>query len=423
RLLDGAREITTEAADYYLSVQSGILPAAYLGEAFFALVYDRLFKRRGDPTALTFLLGFDSAPMRAEKTLYDLAQWVRERPELASALAGMSSEQFSAAYRAQGAGTAGAEGAWVEFWRRLDGYLARFGHTIYDLDFAKPVLADDPGPLLEALKYFVSGQAPDPRIRQASAQAAREQAGQTFRTRLHGLRWTIFDGLLRFAQTFAPLREDALADAGLGWPVLRRMLLEVGRRLATAAASGTPDDVFFLTWDELRSAASALDARESPAHVQAIVAERRATWERERVLTPPVALPLKGGTRLLGFDTSGFLPARANQPEGNVLKGIAASPGQVTGPARVIHGPDEFGQMRPGDILVARITTPAWTPLFALAAGVVTDVGGPLSHSSIVAREYHIPAVLGTGVATERLSSGERVTVDGGAGTVTRRDE
>src|SRR2546422_5533782 len=68
--------------------------------------------------------------------------------------------------------------------------------------------------------------------------------------------------------------------------------------------------------------------------------------------------------------------------------------------------------MRQGDILVARITTPAWTPLFALAAGVVTDVGGPLSHSSIVAREYHIPAVLGTGVATERLSSGQRVTVD-----------
>ncbi|HET9922007.1 MAG TPA: PEP-utilizing enzyme, partial [Ktedonobacteraceae bacterium] len=97
----------------------------------------------------------------------------------------------------------------------------------------------------------------------------------------------------------------------------------------------------------------------------------------------------------------------------------AASPGSVTGPARVIHGPEEFDQMRPGDILVARITTPAWTPLFALASGVVTDVGGPLSHGSIVAREYHIPAVLGTGVATERLSSGQRITVDGDTGTVT----
>ena len=86
----------------------------------------------------------------------------------------------------------------------------------------------------------------------------------------------------------------------------------------------------------------------------------------------------------------------------------------------MIHGPGEFNQMHHGDILVAKITTPAWTPLFALAAGIVTDVGGPLSHSSIVAREYHIPAVLGTGVATERIKSGERITVDGDHGVVTR---
>jgi pyruvate,water dikinase len=90
----------------------------------------------------------------------------------------------------------------------------------------------------------------------------------------------------------------------------------------------------------------------------------------------------------------------------------------VTGTARVICGPEEFAQMKPGDILVARITTPAWTPLFALAAGVVTDVGGPLSHSSIVAREYGVPAVLGTGGATRRIRSGQRVTVDGGSGVV-----
>jgi pyruvate,water dikinase len=84
----------------------------------------------------------------------------------------------------------------------------------------------------------------------------------------------------------------------------------------------------------------------------------------------------------------------------------------------VICGPEEFALMKPGDILVAKITTPAWTPLFALASGVVTDVGGPLSHSSIVAREYGVPAVLGTGEATRRIRSGQRVTVDGGSGVV-----
>jgi phosphoenolpyruvate synthase/pyruvate phosphate dikinase len=87
-------------------------------------------------------------------------------------------------------------------------------------------------------------------------------------------------------------------------------------------------------------------------------------------------------------------PARTDQAVGDTIEGIGASPGRVAGVARVIHDPGEFNQMRPGDGLVAKITTPAWTPLFALAASVVTDVGGPPSHSSIVAREYHIPAVL-----------------------------
>ena len=114
-----------------------------------------------------------------------------------------------------------------------------------------------------------------------------------------------------------------------------------------------------------------------------------------------------------------MMPAGPQRQPGSVIKGAGASSGRVTGPARVLRGPGDFGQMQPGDVLVARITTPAWTPLFAMASAVVTDVGGPLSHSSIVAREYGIPAVLGTGVATQRLTSGQQVRVDGDAGTVT----
>ena len=95
----------------------------------------------------------------------------------------------------------------------------------------------------------------------------------------------------------------------------------------------------------------------------------------------------------------------------------------MTAPACVLHGPDDFDQMRPGDILVADITTPAWTPLFAMASGVVTNIGGPLSHGSIVAREYGIPAVLGTGVATKRIQSGQVITVDGDAGQVLLGDD
>ena len=117
-----------------------------------------------------------------------------------------------------------------------------------------------------------------------------------------------------------------------------------------------------------------------------------------------------------------WFPASGKQ-EGAVLHGTGASSGQVTATARVLAGPADFGRMRPGDVLVASITTPAWTSLFTMASAVVTDVGGPLSHSSIVAREYGIPAVLGTGVATRRIPDGARVQVDGDAGTVTLLDE
>nr|HET6903959.1 PEP-utilizing enzyme [Ktedonobacteraceae bacterium] len=417
-LLVGTREILNTAASYYLTIQSGILPAAYITETIFTMVYEKLLKRGADPSALTFLLGYDSTPIQAEKSLYDLAQWVRAQDDLSTMLQNMSGARFASAY--QSAHVDGIdEILWSAFCQRFMAHLAQFGHAIYDLDFSKPVPADDPVALLEMLKFFLSGNAPDPYARQATSKKAREQAMQTMLNRLRGPSRWLFRRLVGLAQRFAPLREDGLADVGLGWPVLRRMVREIGQRLVTHHAITIPDDVFWLTQDELLEAVIALDSGQSLANYHTLVSERRTTWEGERMLTPPIALPLKGGTRFSGMNFSSILPARTGQPAGDVLKGIAASPGYVTGIARVIHGADEFAQMRQGDILVARITTPAWTPLFALAAGVVTDVGGPLSHSSIVAREYRIPAVLGTGVATERLHTGQSVTVDGGAGTVT----
>ena len=108
----------------------------------------------------------------------------------------------------------------------------------------------------------------------------------------------------------------------------------------------------------------------------------------------------------------------ARDQHGDMLKDSGASVGKVRARACVMRGPEDFSRMQPGDVIVAVVTTPAWTPLFARAAAVVTDIGGPLSHSSIVAREYGIPAVLGTGAATRRIQDGQFITVDGNAGTV-----
>ncbi len=417
-LLAGAREIVKAAAGYYTTIQSGILPCAFLSEPAFATFYDRLVKRQGDPMALTFLLGFDSAPIQAEKSLYDLAAWARTQPGLVDHLAHTSSGKIAQAFASTLTPIPDANGG-RKFATRFAQHLERFGHAVYDLDFASPVPADDPAPLLETLKYFLSGQARNPYERQATAARARLQATEDTLARLKGLRLRIFRSLVRTAQLYAPLREDALADVGLGWPILRRMLREVGRRMVAAGAFERPDDVFCLECDEVRAAAAALDAGRPPDNYARVVAERRARQEHERQATPPVALPVRDRTRLMGIDFSRWMPARTGQTAGEMIKGIGTSPGRVSGIARVLHGPDEFQQMQPGDILVAKITTPAWTALFALASGVVTDVGGPLSHSSIVAREYHIPAVLGTGLATERLHSGQRISLDGDAGSVT----
>ena len=122
--------------------------------------------------------------------------------------------------------------------------------------------------------------------------------------------------------------------------------------------------------------------------------------------------------KIFGFDLMSLKDKRGRRNRGDVIKGVAASPGVASGVACILHGPEDFSQMKPGDVLVAPITTPAWTPLFAMASAIVTDVGGPLSHGSIVAREYGIPAVLGTGVATRRLHNGDLIEVNGTEGKV-----
>jgi pyruvate,water dikinase len=417
-LLAGALEIVKAAASHYVCMQTGVLPVSNLSETGFTTFYNRFIKRQSDPPTLTFVLGFDSTPIQAEKSLYDLASWAGTQPELAAYLARATGKDIAAAYELELAPIANAE-SWREFTARFAAHLDHFGHAVYDLDFAKSVPADDPAPLVETLKYFLSGQARSPYERQSGAARAREQATQSVLARLKGLRLRLFRPLVEAAQRYAPLREDALADVGLGWPLLRRMLREVGRRMAAAGAISQRDDIFWLTANEADTTAHALDAGQPVERYGGEVAARRTTWERERKVTPPVALPIESSFRMLGIDFRGLMPARTGQTAGNIIKGVGASPGRVTGVARVIHGPEEFDLMQPGDILVAKITTPAWTPLFALASGVVTDIGGPLSHSSIVAREYHIPAVLGTGVATERLRSGQRITADGDGGVVT----
>jgi len=415
-ILTGVRQIADASFDVYATYQSALFPNANLSELLFTGVYDRLIKRKDDPPALTYLLGFDSTPILAEKSLYDIAEWCRTRPALAAYVANTPARQLAAQLDSEQAPPGVATEDWLQWQNRFHAHIQQYGHIIYDLDFAKPLPADDPAPLLDTCKMFLSGQCPNPYARQQAAAGRREQATQAMLKRLKGLRLALFRRLVTWAQKSVPLREEGLADLGLGYPQLRRMLLELGHRLVQAGAIEQPDDVFWLVQAEAGQAAGALDKGESINSMAGAVRQRKAVWRGEKRVTPPQVLPPK--SKWMGIDLSKFGPARAGDQAGDTIRGAGTSPGRVTGTARVLHGPQDFDQMKPGDILVAMITTPAWTPLFARAAAVVTDIGGQLSHGSIVAREYGIPAVLGTGVATQRIRSGQVITVDGSAGTV-----
>ncbi len=413
-LLAGASELTAAMGRYLTALQVDAIGTAAGTEGLFTAVYDKTVKRDGDPPAATLLLGADSTPIQAEKALYDLAQWCRENGEVASLILDMPSDRL-AEQLAHGKVPLG-NGNWGEFERRFQSHLKRYGHSIYDLDFAKPLPADDPLPLLEALKLFIRGEGTDPHERQRKSVARREAAIETSSSGVKGLKRRLFHWTLGWAQRFALVREDSIFDIGLGYPVLRGLLLELGRRLSEAGAIVDAGDIFWLEHVEVERGAEALDRSMAPEDMTQRVEERRAIWRAEKRATPPQKLPPKG--RVMGIKTDAFMAVDAGEQTDDLLKGVAASPGQVTATARVLLGPEDFRQMTPGDVLVAEITTPAWTPLFAMAAGIVTDIGGPLSHGSIVAREYGIPAVLGTGVATQRIRSGQLITVDGAAGTV-----
>jgi rifampicin phosphotransferase len=376
-------------------------------------------RREGDPPAQTFLLGFDSLPIRAEKSLHDLGTWTRDHPDLAGALESTPSEGALGLLQRAEPPAGVDEETWNEWRSRFQVHLDRYGHTVYNLDFATPVPADDPAPLFDTLEFYVRGEGQNPYERQGRTASRREAAALAVRSRLDAPRQRIFDTLLQWAQSVAPMREDALSDVGLAWPLMRRMLLELGRRLRDTGAIEKRSDVFWLRRDELRSAAESLDAGRSRLDSLADAVEgRKMLWRGQRRATPPQLLPEDSWFMVL----QGLMPAASDEQTGDTIRGVGASQGRITAPANVLHGSEDFGRMRPGEVLVAGITTPAWTPLFAVASAVVTDVGGPLSHSSIVAREYGIPAVLGTGVATRRIRTGQTIQVDGDAGTVTLLD-
>jgi phosphohistidine swiveling domain-containing protein len=278
-------------------------------------------------------------------------------------------------------------------------------HDVLGLDWAHPTLGE------------LAGSATPNRedSRRAALVERRESAEARARSALAGREKELakFDRLLARAQRSISVREEQLAHFTRPWPVLRRAVLRIGEALVGRGVIAGPADAFFLTRSELLASVAGEGGDLAPR-----VRERRSAWQRQRRLVPPLtlgALPPMLVKLLGGADA--MLRAPATDAD-VLLRGTPASSGRAIGPVRVVRDVDDFARVRDGDVLVCPATTPAWTQLFGRVAAIVTDTGSPSSHASIVAREFGIPAVVGTGDATARLRDGQTVIVDGAAGTV-----
>lgn len=360
----------------------------------------------GDPLAVRgqLMSGVTgNVTMETNKALWRLAESARRHPAVAAAITDGPEDEIPDRIAPLPGGP--------EFLEDLSAFLAVHGHREAHMDVITPTWGEDPTPVYRFVRaYLTSPEAVDPADLERASAARRKEAETSVRTGLSRsakgrlLGRPLFDMALRYADALAAQRDTMHYHWTAAFPVIRAMIHEIGTRLAATGCIDDPEDAYQLELDDLEL----LLRHPSPA--RELVARRRRAWEADRLGPWPVEI--RYGEEV--FEE----PVAPAPEEGRARHGVPGSPGTARGRVRVVRGPADFDALREGDVLVAPLTNPVWTPLFAVAAAVVTDAGGILSHGAIVAREYGIPAVMGVGDATAILRDGEIVTVDGNRGTV-----
>jgi len=396
-------------------------PLTMAGMLPFALILQREARRAAralnDPGLATLAMEISRGLPHNVTTEMDLALWevarrLQQDPEAAAWVQEHDPDALAAAWAEGRAPTAVREA--------LTPFLEAYGlRGVGEIDIGRPRWTEDPRQVFRTLQGYPRitdpDQAPDAVFARGAARAAEAQARlEAAVRRLPGgrLRARVVCWAATRYRALGGTRETHKFVAAKRLGRLRQVFLAVDRRLYEQGELERPEDIFYLTTDEL--ARCARDRRVFPEMREAI-RERRKRAERE---ARRQRLP-----RVLFSDGTAFYEGPAEAPtaaeeEGRVLRGDPVSPGVAEGTVKVVHNPHE-ADLQPGDILVCHGTDPAWTPLFLVAGGLVMEVGGMMTHGAVVAREYGIPAVVGVHDATRRLRTRQRVRVDGSQGVVT----
>lgn len=368
-------------------------------------LYEQVVPDAGPGDAVGLIAGGIDELQDVERRLEELAAMVAGSPSITALLArpDVTLDELAAA----------PDGA--DFHEALEAFLAMHGHLGQPFDdLGLPSWVEAPDVLLRELRK----RADHPTIESSEARrhrlaAAGDLLADGARTRLADdpERLATFDRLLAVAREIGGMTEthnywiDRMAQS-----TLRRFVVRVGARLVEAGVFDRPEDV--LCFDAAEVRALILE----PVDQRAVVRERTAELERQTHLRAPATVgvaPPEGDDETDRFDGARFTSDIADE-----IKGTGASAGSVRGRARVTLDEAAFDRVQPGDIIVCPSSNPSWVPLFAIAGGLITNTGGVLSHAAVVAREFGLPAVVGTGDATERIADGRTVELDGATGIV-----
>jgi pyruvate,water dikinase len=364
--------------------------------------------------AWLLLQGYPTKSVEASAGLWQLSRTVRSSPALSKLFEDFEPRTLLDALEQSHEGRG--------FVADLRAYLNEYGWRsdgIYEIGDA--TWREDPSiPLNTIQGYMRLGEENDPRLSLERATARREELTRNAREKLAAdpTKLARFDELMEAARYNTRVTENhSFWIDQMGIAAFRELCLKVGDRLVIRGVLEEPEDVFFLYVDELR------DALQSSTPRMEVVRERRAQMQAAASVVPPFHLgeptPANPDPFFVALVDKmlGLLPVEPST-DPSIITGVAASPGSVQGTAKVVRSLVEASKLQQGDIMVCEMTVPPWVPLFATVSAVVADSGGILSHCAIVAREFSLPAVVGTRVGTDLIRDGMTITVDGTRGLV-----